>query len=171
MNSHKKRYGIIAVGSFYGDDQFGWLVADELRCVEDVEIKKTSQPIDLMDFVQENDAVILVDAASGLPDGESFRRIEYGNENERKWILNTRSFGTHDIGLVTMLQLAELLGYRIDHLTIWVGNALFFKSFSLSSSCVAVAAKQCAAEIAREVHRARTHSCAKPSSTGRKNFR
>ncbi|TWU50573.1 hypothetical protein Poly51_38650 [Rubripirellula tenax] len=147
---------IIGVGSPHGDDQFGWVVAEELENTHGLVGRKISNPIDLIGWLDESDRVIVIDAAVGLPGDVDFQMLGFANAKDRTTIGQIRSHGTHDIGLEQTLRMAESLGKRTDHVELWVGNARNIERLDPMSPALIAIAKCCAAEIFREVCDART---------------
>lgn len=160
MTRLAERIAIIGIGSPHGDDQFGWAVVDDLKVIlfscNGLRFEKINNPVDLIPSLDESDRVILVDAAVGLPDGRWFQKLDLANVDDRAMIQEFLHYGTHDVGVDLVLRMAESLGKRTDHVELWIGNAKVFERLSTMSPEIAIAAKRCAAAIAKELCDART---------------
>jgi hydrogenase maturation protease len=124
----------VGVGSPHGDDQAGWIIADQLRShvdsVSDVVVRLAGVPTDLLDWLDGVDHLHLCDACqTGVPPG-TLRRWEWPiTENARSSDKNgprpigsfgaLRSSGSHDWGLGQTLQLAERLRRLPPRVTLW----------------------------------------------------
>lgn len=169
------RVAIIGIGSPHGDDQFGWAVVDELthlfpnptreRGINPrsilcsrvaLRVGRINNPVDLIPALDVNERVILVDAAVGLTDRNSFRKLHFAEPRDRAIIQEIPHHGTHDFGLSLTLRMAESLGKRTDHVEFWIGNATMFERLAPMSPELIIVAKQCALAIGTEVCHART---------------
>lgn len=126
MNSNADSL-IVGIGSAHGDDQIGWLVADEVvRLVaqsdqsQHIMIHKVKSPIDVLNWLDENETfeihqLFLCDACHGL--------FEPGQTHRWAWpaseLDNTRFSGSHDFGLTSVLQLAQRLDRLPERVIIW----------------------------------------------------
>ncbi|QDT61407.1 hypothetical protein SV7mr_39420 [Stieleria bergensis] len=119
-------------------------------------IFKCNNPIDVIPMLDDFDRVASVDAGVGLPTETPFRRLNYADAVDRQWMASRPVRGTHDFGLHQTLQLAQTLGKRIDHVEIWVGNAIAFDPMSKMTQQSAAAVRPCVDAIAEEWCRART---------------
>ncbi|MGB7344716.1 MAG: hypothetical protein WBD20_10905 [Pirellulaceae bacterium] len=152
---------IIGIGSPHGDDQFGWAVINELQSINEVgvSLRKINHPIDLITDLDTHDEVVLIDAAKGLSPEHAFQKLVFNNPVHRKLIQEIPSSGTHDMGVYETLQLAAMLGKRTDHVTLWIGKAAVFDQLAEMATSTKLAAKQCAATIAKELCDARNVAC------------
>ncbi|MDA9840814.1 hypothetical protein N9C08_03155 [Rubripirellula sp.] len=123
---------------------------------DDVFIHKISNPVDILPMLDDFDRIVVVDAGVGLPTETQFRRLNYADAVDRQWIASHCVRGTHDFGLHQTLQLAQTLGKRIDHVEIWVGNAIAFDPMSKMTQQSAAVVRPCVDAIAEEWCHART---------------
>ena len=152
---------IIGIGSPHGDDQFGWVVIDELATMDsgDAILRKINSPVDLIPELETYNRVILVDASIGLPRNEPFLKLMYMDAKDHKLIREMPGRSTHDIGLYLTLRMAESLGKRTDHVILWIGHGETFDKMSEMSSATSMAASECATTIAMEMCDARNVAC------------
>lgn len=110
---------IIGVGSHFGDDQLGWRVAEMLSIHSCPGVRATSiaSPDALLHLPEGVDHWMIVDAGVDRECTGSILRLEWPSEN----IPALRPRGTHDLGLVAALRLAEALGDLPRRVTLWVG--------------------------------------------------
>jgi hydrogenase maturation protease len=108
-----KRVRVVGWGSPYrGDDQAGLWAAGALRAIlpPEVEVRDSvAGGADLDTWCQNVDALVVIDAAratADLPLG-AVRRLDY--RAERRALRTVRGTGTHGIGLLDALELAERL--------------------------------------------------------------
>jgi hydrogenase maturation protease len=147
---------VAGVGSDFGDDRLGAVVVERLAALTlPCDLRVVRAPIDLLDHLQEVERLHIVDACREAgPPGTIVRRDWPARD-----FSTTRFSGTHDFGLVAVLQLADQLRSSPPRMTIWsieasdgedpatIGRPL--------SPAVAVAAEvlieRLAAEIVRDV--------------------
>ena len=83
MNTRDKIL-IVGVGSAHGDDQAGWLVADELtRRIPDgrfISVRKASVPLDFLDWLENVKVLHLIDAIQASGCGNDVRRLRWNSE-------------------------------------------------------------------------------------------
>ena len=74
---------IVGVGSAHGDDQAGWLVADELtqQIPDDsfISVRKASVPLDLLDWLGNIKVLHLIDAIQDSGCGNDVRRLQWNS--------------------------------------------------------------------------------------------
>jgi Ni,Fe-hydrogenase maturation factor len=74
---------IVGVGSAHGDDQAGWLVADELaRRLPDgsfISVRKASVPLDFLDWLENIKVLHLIDAIQESGCGNDVRRLQWNS--------------------------------------------------------------------------------------------
>lgn len=110
MNSDQRRGLIIGVGTEYGDDAFGLLVARNLagRSFHEIDvITHSGEGASLMEAWQGYDTVVIVDAAeSGAPVGTRYR---FDSSVDR---IPTRTlrYSTHAFGVAEAIETARALG-------------------------------------------------------------
>jgi hydrogenase maturation protease len=152
---------ILGIGSAHGDDQFGWAVIDRLAKMDfaDVRLRKIIHPVDLIPELDTNESVLLVDAGVGLPRNVPFLKIASIDAADWKLVHDMPSRSTHNLGLSSTLRLAESLGKRTSHVTLWIGHGKSYEPMSDMSSSIASAAEDCAVAIAKELCDARIVAC------------
>lgn len=152
---------ILGIGSPHGDDQFGWAVIDRLAKMDfaDVQLRKITHPVDLIPALDTHHHVLLVDASVGLPKNLPFLKVAFIHTADSKLVQETPSRSTHSLGLSATLRLAESLGKRTSHVTLWIGHGKSFEPMSDMSLAVTAAAEDCAVAIAKELYNARNVAC------------
>lgn len=131
MSPPRNQIAVVGIGSPNGDDAIGWQVVDGLNRLnlENTELHKTQNPLDLLDFLDVYKWVHIIDAAVGLSSDDRLRRLEYAKRADRVNIEHIASRGTHDATVSHALRLAQALGKSIDHVTLWIGNGIKFEPF------------------------------------------
>lgn len=123
---------IVGVGSAHGDDQAGWLVADELaRQIPDggfISVRKASVPLDLLDWLENVNVLHLIDAydvAGCLENLRKFRWLDgqmicQSDNAPAKSVLNQQSArSSHGFSVPDVLRLAENTGMLPETIVIW----------------------------------------------------
>lgn len=107
---------VAGVGSDFGDDRLGAVVVERLAALTlPCDLRVVRAPIDLLDHLQEVERLHIVDACRGAgPPGTIVRRDWPARE-----LSTMRYSGTHDFGLIAVLQLADRLGSSPVTTTIW----------------------------------------------------
>lgn len=121
---------IIGFGSPHGDDQIGWLVADRLaadaRLPCEAVVRKAVIPLDLLDHLDGVDCLHVCDAvydesspgailrSEWCANSDVSTRAEFFNEFRR-----LRSGGSHDFGLMEVLDLVSKLHRLPQRIVIW----------------------------------------------------
>lgn len=103
-----QRSRVVAIGSPHGDDQAAWQVAGLLRNRGEINADAVviSDPSHLLDYMDECDRLIIVDACHGSGPPGSVTRMDWPDER----ISRQRPHSTHGIGIDDTLRLAENLG-------------------------------------------------------------
>jgi hydrogenase maturation protease len=124
----RSRGVVIGIGSHHGDDALGWQVVDRLAAlpIPGIEFAKLRQPIEMLEFLEDYHSVHLVDAACGLSPQPGCQPLKYASPQDRRMISEVRTHGTHDMTVSAVLTLAQTLGKRTDHVTLWLGSAVCF---------------------------------------------
>jgi hydrogenase maturation protease len=112
----RDRTVFLGIGSPHGNDQIGWHVADALAMLDpQLRVFRVDAPIDLLDHFENVDRAVLCDACTGLG--------SQGATSCWQWPaaeLEPVAFvGTHDLGLTSVLQLAETLNRLPAQVIIW----------------------------------------------------
>ncbi len=155
---------IVGVGSAHGDDQAGWLVADELsRRVADrsfVSVRKASVPLDLLDWLENVNVLHLIDAydVAGCPARLCrFRWLNgqmicQSDNAPSKSVLNQQSArSSHGFSVPDVLRLAEKTGLLPEKIVIWaIPGSNFQTGDRMSEQCRNIICKA-ATEIVAEL--------------------
>ncbi|MEX0818027.1 MAG: hydrogenase maturation protease [Pirellulaceae bacterium] len=141
---------IVGVGSPHGDDQAGWLVAEQLAETldqDDVEVRKATAPAQLLDWLDGTDRLIVCDACHGLGRIGQVRRWTWPDRElaDAVWA------GTHDLALPAVLQLVDRLGRLPQSMVVWSVEGAASNTPATISSEVAAALPRLIADIANEV--------------------
>ena len=161
---------LFGIGSAQGDDQIGWIIADQLqeRCIDRVEIWKTSIPLDVLDRIGQSTELHIVDACEGTkPPGYLYRWdwCHIAHHPVAEALLKptsiqdpfvTRGSGTHDFDVVSVLKLAHKLEQLPESVTIWGIQGERFSDPGPISSVVACKLPNIVETIAKELIDART---------------
>lgn len=129
----------VGIGSPHGDDQVGWLVAEQLRehasCVDGILIRCAILPIDLLDWLDGIGHLHVCDACQGGALPGLLHRWDWSAAGRREvdcsWPFDNltvlRSAGTHKCGLREVLRLAGKLGCLPSKMTVWGVEAAQFE--------------------------------------------
>ena len=99
---------VVGIGSPHGDDQLGWLVIDGLpaRLPAGIAMHKARGGIELLEYLAGQDLGLIIDAVA--PSGHPGRIRLF------TWpcpeLSASSPAGTHDLGLLEALQMAEAMG-------------------------------------------------------------
>lgn len=113
---------VVGIGSPYGDDQVGWLVADRLasRVVRNrTEVRRAASPTDVLDWLQDVERLVICDACRGLRHVGEVRRWNWPTPD----IPAIAWSGTHDLSLPGVLALAERLARLPRQVIVWAIEA------------------------------------------------
>ena len=185
---------LVGIGSPYGDDQIGWILADLLRdrCDDILEIRTTSVPLDLLNWIDGVRHLHIVDACDGEQEpGHLFRwnwsrnrnpkhefgtvagstrsrrGLEYGeSEPSLSDAFVLRGTGTHDFDVMSVFRLAEQLGQSPPCVSIWGVQTERFDDSETLSPAVRIALPSLVTTIAQELSNARTISGAISADAG-----
>ena len=153
---------LVGIGSAQGDDQIGWFVAERLRerWSAVVQVRVTSVPLDLLDWITESTELHIVDACDGNKSPGHLHRWDWLKEDDRQADTSAefllRGTGTHDFDVVSVLELARRLGRLPQSVTIWgIQGERWAESVSLSPT-VAAMLPDVSEFIAKELVDART---------------
>lgn len=144
---------IVGIGSDFGDDRLGPVVVNRLvDRLPTVTVRRLRSPLDLLDDLDEIERLHLVDACrGGGAHAGTIRRIDWPAAE----LASVRFSGTHDVGLVAALQLAERMQTLPRQVTIWSVEATDVAGpqnlLTSLSQPVAAAAETLADLIAAEV--------------------
>lgn len=107
---------IIGIGSDYGDDRAGLLIADMLsERLPACAVLRLRSPVAVLDHLGNNKQLHLVDACKGTGTPGTIARNDWPVAADTE----IQFSGTHDFGLLATLQLAEGMGLLPPNVTIW----------------------------------------------------
>ncbi|MBS0265348.1 MAG: hydrogenase maturation protease [Planctomycetes bacterium] len=115
----------VGIGSPHGDDRIGWLVADALEQKPSglLRIRRAGNPLDLLNWLDDHDCLILCDACQGLSTGPNSDRCPPGTWQRWTWPCADLPVGrirnSHDLGLVSTLTLAMQLNLLPTTVWLW----------------------------------------------------
>ncbi len=141
---------VVGIGSSHGDDQIGWLVADRLAAVmapNQLEIRRAASPMDLLDWLDDVDRLIICDACRGLKRVGQIRRWNWPTSE----IPAVAWSGTHDLSLPAVLALAQRLGRLPNHVVVWAIEGAIGSAGETPSAGVAAAIPAVAQRILGEL--------------------
>lgn len=127
MNHSKSRTTFVGIGSSHGDDQAGWLVVERLQNsqLHDLaEFRTAKSPIDILDWLQDCEKLVICDACHGLGKAGQIHRFSWPS-NE---LCDLETSGTHNLSLAAVLKLANTLNQLPDHVEIWVVEGKYRKA-------------------------------------------
>ena len=148
MNTRDKIL-IVGVGSAHGDDQAGWLVADELtRQIPDdsfISVRKASVPLDFLDWLENVKVLHLIDAIQESGCGENVRRFRWlngqlichsSNAREDSGLNPPAARSSHGFSVPDVLRLAEQTGMLPEMAVVWaIPGSNFQPSARMSEQC------------------------------------
>jgi len=139
---------VLGIGSDHGDDCIGWRVIDHLcrQGIDQNTLHKLSTPLQLLEHLGHAKTIHIVDAANGLAEDESVRRLDHIDS-----LRHEETLGTHGIGICQALQLAQSLGKSVDRVVIWLANGQSFAPMAQPSSLAKESAQRCATAIEVEL--------------------
>ena len=122
----------MGVGSAHGDDQAGWLVADELaRQIPDgsfISVRKASVPLDFLDWLENVNVLHLIDAFQDSCGEKSVRRFRWLNgqmicqsshAREDSGLNPPAARSSHGFSVPDVLRLAEQTGMLPEMTMVW----------------------------------------------------
>lgn len=113
---------VVGLGSPHGDDRVAWKAAEALECDRpDWIVRKAASAVDLFDWMDGVDRLIVIDACRGAGVPGSIMRWRWPAVP----LAALRGTGSHDLGLAEVLQTAMRLGTlppQVDIIGIEVGS-------------------------------------------------
>lgn len=100
----------VGLGSFHGDDQIGWSIAELLQEAEVVQVRSAIAPADLLHWLDGLEELILCDACSGQSDVGAVHRLVWQQGKGFSEVMQLRSSNSHQLSVPEVLHLAESLG-------------------------------------------------------------
>ncbi len=140
---------LVGIGSAMGDDQAGWVVAEQVsqNRGDAVQTRTTSVPLDILHWITPSTFLHIVDACDGNePPGYLYRWDWHPNPTRGHTASSSlsgqfllRGTGTHDFDIVSVLELARRLSRLPQSVTIWgIQGKQWEESESLSPPVAAV---------------------------------
>lgn len=165
MNQSEKIL-IAGLGSAHGDDQAGWLVAENvaLQCQghPDVTVRKAAIPLDVFDWLEGVDILHVCDACEATPghgnlhrfkliDGQLADSMNSLNPELHATLQSLRSRGSHDFGLPDVLRLATEIQQLPKRVIVWAIGGTDFQPGAEMTAEATAAASQAVVEILKEL--------------------
>jgi hydrogenase maturation protease len=146
---------IIGIGSPHGDDQVGWLIAEELQHqkIDGLIVHKAQLPLDILDHVEGVEWLGICDACQGLGCDGKWQQWTWPDPN----IAQQKFAGSHDISLTGTLELAARLKRLPTTVTIWGVEISRCAPESEVSPSVLAAISQITDAMVREIKRFQGH--------------
>ena len=157
---------IAGIGSAHGDDQAGWLVAEQLAagfqdCCN-ITVRKAMIPLDLLDWLDGVDVLHVCDACETV---ENRGRVDRYVWNDNRIVRSNpelhptvahawpslRKRGSHDFGTSDVLGLAAELRSLPDRVVIWAVEGHRYQPGDQICAMTRIAAMQAASCIAGEL--------------------
>jgi hydrogenase maturation protease len=108
---------LIGIGSPTGDDRLGWRMAQCVAAaeVDGLQVRQAATPLDLLDWLEGVDRLVLCDACLGAGPVGSVHRWQWPEfpTTAVRWV------GSHDGNLLAVCQLADSLGWLPSDTTLW----------------------------------------------------
>lgn len=139
---------VVGLGSAHGDDQAGWLVAEgvagHFRTHPRIVVRRAMIPLDVLDWLEDVSVLHLCDACETT---ESHGRLTRFTWNAGQLVDSDKSTdsgvnaslklrggrGSHDFGLLDVLQLAKKTGLLPKHVIIWAISGKCFRPADVMS--------------------------------------
>lgn len=122
MTSLPPRRCFIGVGSPHGDDQVGWLIAEEVqfRVGTDCIVHQVGSPLEILDRIE---GIEWLGIGDGVCEDSRVWERRVGEWHTWTWpdarIVRQAFSGSHDLGLAATLELAARLGRLPKTVVIW----------------------------------------------------
>ena len=169
---------VAGLGSPHGDDQAGWLVAENIatqfRTHPRIVVRRAMIPLDVLDWLEGIDILHVCDACDIFGDGNDrdgseaasrdrkLHRLTWDadqmmdSDNSGKAAVNAslkslRGRGSHDFGLPDVLRLAEKTGLLPKRVIIWAIEGSCFRPEDLMSNETRETALQAVDELTTEL--------------------
>ena len=139
----------IGVGSPHGDDQIGWLIADQVqaRLADGSVVYNVGSPLEILDHIDGVEWLGICDACRGNGAEGSWQCWTWPDEQ----IVKPEFAGSHGISLAAALDLAERLGRLPGTVMIWGIEIAACEPGSPVSSPISAAIPQVADAIIHEI--------------------
>lgn len=118
----------VGLGSFHGDDQLGWQLADQMEKLQLLPVRQAAVPPDLLLWLDGIDELFICDACQGNGAVGTIHRWEYCEQAKEieeilPGVVSLRSTSSHHLGLAPVLQLASQLGILPRRVILWAVEA------------------------------------------------
>ncbi len=116
----------VGLGSFHGDDQVGWSIAERLQKEVLFPVRSVTVPADLLHWIDELEELILCDACTDHLEIGTIHRLIWQPGVGFSRVILLRSTNSHQLSLPEVLQLAESLGKLPSKVTLYAIEASEF---------------------------------------------
>lgn len=128
-----RRQLFVGLGSYHGDDQLGWQLAEQLEKLQLLPVRQAAVPPDLLHWLESVEELFICDACVGTGHVGALHRWEVREEVSGKGgllqgVVSLRSSSSHHLGLVPVLELARQLGILPRRVIIWAVEADSFNA-------------------------------------------
>lgn len=108
----------VGIGSSHGDDQVGWRIAQQLasKVGSAIAVRQAAGPAQLLDWLDGVERLAICDACCSS-DGAAGTLLRWSWPSAE--LSSTRFFGSHDVTLPAVLELAQQLGRLPPSVTVW----------------------------------------------------
>lgn len=108
---------VVGIGSAQHGDHVGWQLADLIsqQNLPSVVVRHALIPLDLLDWIEEFEAIHLIDAMQGPPGEPAVRCWHWPDCAD----LVNRATTSHSFDLISVLKLASALGKATSSIVIW----------------------------------------------------
>lgn len=124
MNDLRPKRLIIGLGSYHGDDQIGWKLAEALSHQADIPFRLAAIPADLLHWISDVDELYVCDACQCSGPPGTLHRWKYQSgvqpfDAAIAGIERLHSVNTHQVSLPATLSLARSLQLLPRHIVVW----------------------------------------------------
>lgn len=146
------RIKLIGIGSEHGDDCVGWRVIERIEHLglPGVECFKAQVPIQAVDQLSDADSLHVVDAVKGS-NRSSVTRLSYSDPRDQPLVSQQEVRGTHGIGILEAIRLAEVLGRTVGPVTLWLVAGEQFEPMSGPSRTAEGSIERCVQKLLLEI--------------------
>lgn len=140
---------IVGIGSSHGDDQIGFLVAEQLSLLDPhvCRVRRTNAPMRLLDWIDRFTTLHLIDACRSGDQPGTLRRYQWPDPQ----LLQCGWSGTHDFDLPTVLRLADQLDRLPACVSVWTIEGVTFGPGARASLAIETWTRQAAKQIESEL--------------------
>lgn len=143
---------IVGLGSAYGDDRAGLVVAQRLQSVvRNAEVRTAGSAGELLSWIEDYEVLHVIDGCRGAGEPGTIARFVWPSEAIGQWTFT----GTHDLSLPAALQLAAECRQLPEKVAVWAIETQFdsdVESFLAPlSPLVAAAAEELLGRLMQEL--------------------